>query len=202
MKKHGPDGSLFKYLRVWGEIRKVLKNIESLDDEMYNSIFFEDACFLARMTNNVINCSWSLKRLKSEHDKWNKIVTGVLLDTCELVDLNIAEIFHNFQLHSGFEMLTTNHSLIEEGRSMKHCVGTYSDRVNAGVCAIYRVNGYTLELAVNASGLFIRQMMGFGNSFAPDEDREFVNNKVLDFNEKYKYLGGETRYLMNNELPF
>jgi len=36
--------------------------------------------------------------------------------------------------------------LVREGQRMKHCVANYSNNVDSGSCAIYHINGYTLEL--------------------------------------------------------
>jgi hypothetical protein len=103
---------------------------------------------MAQMVGEKVNCSWSLKRLTTEHDKWSKIVTQVLLESEPLIDLTVHPIFVEFAAHSGYTLLTTNHELISEGRNMNHCVGTYIEKVDNGECAIYDVNDYTLQLTV------------------------------------------------------
>lgn len=37
------------------------------------------------------------------------------------------------------EALTTPEALLQEGRELQHCVGSYDDRVGRGTCAVYRV---------------------------------------------------------------
>lgn len=179
----------FNYLGVWKEQKKVLINIESLTKEFFYNPLFSDSCRMAQMVGKKVNCSWSENRLKSEHDNWSKVVTQVLLESEDLRDLNISPIFSEFAEYSGFELLLTNHALLGEGVRMNHCVGTYSNMVDNGQCAIYRVLGCTLELRVSVltdeftggiiNKLIIGQYMDFGNTIAPQESWYYVNG-VLD----------------------
>jgi len=180
-----------QYIKMWCEMKKSLINIESLKEELYHHPLFHDTCRMARMVGKKVNCSWSIKRLKSEHDKWSKLVTQVLLETEKLRDLKIGRIYKEFAMYSGFEMLTTNHELLEEGVRMNHCVGTYSSAVDAGNCGIYRVLGYTLELCVRTitnsedvkvKVLRIAQYMDIGNTNAPSEALDYVKEKLEGFN--------------------
>ena len=197
-----------KYLQVWKEQRKYLMNIESLNKDLFMNPLFIDSCKMAQMVGKKVNCSWSEKRLKVEHDNWSKVITGVLLETEELRELKINEIFKEFAEHSGFELLLTNHALLEEGVRMNHCVGTYSVRVDSGQSAIYRVMGCTLELRVKSdidkeSGcmstkLVIGQYMDIGNTRAPKESWDYVNDKLGTFEPSFLSLLMHT----NNDLPF
>lgn len=196
-----------KYLQVWKEQKKYLINIESLNKEFFNNPLFIDSCRMAQMVGKKVNCSWSEKRLKLEHDNWAKTITQVLLETEELRDLNIRPIFREFAEHSGFEMLLTNHALIEEGVRMNHCVGTYSTMVDSGQCAIYRVFGCTLELVLAkdkdidgnyVTKLRISQYMDIGNSRAPQESWNYVNEMLGRFEPSLNSLFVETV----NDLPF
>ena len=68
-----------------------------------------------------------------------------------------------------FVALQTRRHLIEEGRTMHHCVGRYSNRVVAGQCWIYSVQSggkrvATLELAMAGGKFAIRQLKGACNS--------------------------------------
>ncbi len=181
-----------RYLQVWKEQKKYLINIESLNKEFFNNPLFIDSCRMAQMVGKKVNCSWSEKRLKSEHDNWAKAITQVLLETEELRELKIGKIFKEFAEHSGFEMLLTNHALLEEGVRMNHCVGTYSGKIDNGQCAIYRVLGCTLELVLSningKSELRIGQYMDFGNRLAPKESYDYVNGVLNSFEPSVESL--------------
>ena len=197
-----------KYLQVWNEQKKYLINIESLTRDFFMNPLFIDSCRMAQMVGKKVNCSWSEKRLKLEHDNWAKTITQVLLETEELRDLKIGLIFKEFAEYSGFEMLLTNHALMEEGVRMNHCVGTYSSIVDSGQSAIYRVFGCTLELRVSSvrnteteistTNLVIGQYMDIGNRRAPQESWNYVNEMLGRFEPSLNSLFMETV----NDLPF
>lgn len=174
------------YYRVWREMSKSLINIENLSYEFFTNGLFEDSCRFANMLDEKVNCSWSFKRLKVEHDKWNKVITRVLIENEPLRNLNIANIFEEFSRFSGFKILRTNIDLLEEGSRMRHCVGTYSSSVDSGYCCIYRVDGYTLELRHMSfnNQLMIGQYMDFGNVPAPSESLSKVTEAVSNFNDR------------------
>ena len=178
-----------KYHRVWKEMRKHLINIENLKEEMFRNVLFQDSCEMAQMVGQKINCSWSIKRLKAEHDKWAKAITKIKLETEPLLALQVGKIYKEFAEHSGLQLLTTNHDLIAEGMSMHHCVGTYADRVNNGVCGIYKAFGCTLDVrkwpSVKDEGehnaLYINQYMDVGNQPAAKELQDRVQEMINTF---------------------
>jgi hypothetical protein len=193
-----------KYLPVWKEMRKNLINIENLSIDMFNDSLFQDTCRFAQMLGLKVNCSWGLKRLKVEHDKWSKVVIGVLLESEELIDLDVHPMYMEFAEHSGFELLRTNHDLIAEGNRMNHCVGTYSSSVNNGVSGIYRVSGHTLELNRVKNGVRINQFMGRSNVNASIELYEYVKTFIDSFEPSDYSLNYIKNWAENNEvdLPF
>jgi hypothetical protein len=193
--------SPFKYLKVWYEIRKRLINIESLTEEKFRLNIFSDVCKFSQMVGKTVNCSWGLKRFETEHNKWNKIIVDVLLVNEPLKDLEIHNVFREFAEYSGFDMLLTNHDLISEGRLMNHCVGTYGEHVNNGLCAIYRVHNHTLEVRKNNKGLYIGQYMGYRNASAPKELYDKVK-EVVDSFEPSNYYCLEVDGVFDNDLPF
>ena len=198
-----------KYIKVWTEMRKQLINVEALTKEMYRDSLFQDSCRMAQMVGQKVNCSWSQKRLKLEHDTWSKLITEVMLENEPLVVLNVAPIYKIFAEYTkenstwNFELLSTNHELIAEGKRMGHCVGTYSRKVDTGNSAIYRVGGCTLEMGVgdtistryrkNDNGLVnpislelkILQYRNYGNTSVPQEAYDMVKRTVDEFNTKY-----------------
>lgn len=191
-----------KYLKVWKEMRKNLYNIESLSEELYRNHLFQDTCSMGQMVGEKVNCSWGLKRLKTEHDKWSKIVTEVLLENEPLMDLTIHPIFVEFATHSGYTLLTTNHALISEGRNMNHCVGTYSSAVNNGYSGIFRAYDHTLELRRSGNKLSISQYMGHSNIAAPLELRNQVDGFLSTFVSSETYEGFYHKVNEGDDLPF
>ena len=196
-----------KYLPVWKEMRKNLINIENLSVDMFKNPLFQDSCRFAQMLGVKVNCSWGDKRLKNEHDKWSKIITGVLLENEPFMELNIHPIFLEFAEHSGFEILKSNHALIAEGNRMNHCVGTYAPNVNRYLSGIYVVDGYTLELNRNMvnNSVRINQFMGHSNISAPRELHDYVKGLIDSFDAS-EYAIGFTKNLsyaeLDNDLPF
>lgn len=214
-------GSKFDFIGIWKECKKVLINIENLKPEFISSIYFFDTTKMAATLGKKVNCSWSLKRLKQEHDKFNKEIIDVILEFEELKELNIKQVYKDFAEFSGFELLLTNHDLISEGKNMNHCVGTYTPTVNNGMCAIYRYKGHTLDLRyvksyspntkTSSKGkLVVNQFMGYDNVCAPKELMDEVKEIVTNFNlleNEYEYeserVKDEDFWVGNqNDLPF
>jgi hypothetical protein len=75
-----------------GEIMKVLKNVENLKVD-FNNEYFMDTCKMAGTLGKVVNCSWSFKRLKLEHDKFAREISQIVLLHEELSDLTNSNIF-------------------------------------------------------------------------------------------------------------
>ncbi len=181
-----------KVHKMWMELRKVLYNIENMRLEMVSDPLFIDTCRMAATLGKGVNCSWSLKRLKVEHDKWAREITQVILKHEKLRDLKISRVFLDFEAFSGYRLLRTNHEMIAEGIMQNHCVGTYSSRVDGGNTAIYHINGFTLQLTYNnyyymkqhngGKGLDNAQFRGPSNTAPPKELMDAVNAKIVEFN--------------------
>lgn len=191
-----------KGVKYWKELMKVLDGVEHLTEEMLNSIYFYDTCKMARTLGRRVNCRWGLKRLKEEHDVWAKEITRIILE-CELeYDLNIRPIYKAFAEYSGFKLLSTNKEMLAEGMIQNHCVGTYINKVEKGQCAIYHVDGYTLELSHVTESFKVKesfeggipqyrnvekkvlknvQFRGKYNADAPKELNDRVNRMLIDF---------------------
>lgn len=154
------DNKSWGLLNDWKLMRPYLINIEGLTSELFTSPYFSDSVAMAEALGKKINCSWSVNRLKTQHNKWTKEIVEVILDYEPLRDLNNHQIFVDFEKFSGYELLKTNHDLIYEGKRMSHCVGTYSETVDAGISGIFRVNGYTLQLTYRHGNRDYKQLGG------------------------------------------
>lgn len=214
------DYSPWDFVKVWKEQKKVLLNIENLKPEFLKSPYFIDTTKMASSLGKKVNCSWGLNRLKQEHDLYSKEIVKIILEFEEINYLNIKKVYKDFAKFSGFELLKTNHELIAEGKTMHHCVGTYSSSVNSGACAIYRYKGHTLDLRHTRTYVFksenedlkkrltINQFMGYNNAYASNELRDEVqllldvfNSNIIDYTteddvEWYENIN------QDNDLPF
>lgn len=195
--------SPYDLVKVWKKVKEVLINIENLKPEILGSQYFFDTTRMAASLGKKVNCSWGEKRLKQEHDAFSKEITNVILEFEPLKHLNVSRVFLDFAEFSGFEVLKTNHDLIEEGKRMNHCVGTYSHNVSTGRSGIFRHGGCTLELTYSAPYvpfserekegfkeekkiLSIVQYKDYSNSDAPSKLRCEVQDLVDLFNENIK----------------
>ncbi len=183
--------------KVWGEMKKVLSGVQNLTPELFTNEYFLDTCKMAGALGKKVNCSWGLKRLKEEHDKWSKEITRIILEYAILQKLNVGNIYLAFGIYSGYHIFRTNKEMILEGKKQRHCVATYIDRVDSGGCGIYHVNGYTLELrkttkykrddsgimrTTDKQELQIIQFRGLDNNNAPAELTAEVQIKLDEFN--------------------
>lgn len=193
--------------RDWNRMKPYLINIESLTVEFFKNHLFRDSVEMAIKLDKRINCSWSLNRLKNEHDAWAKEIRTIALEFEPLIQLNPHKIYEDFENFTGFKMLRTNHDLIEEGHKQDHCVAGYSNSVKSGHCAIYQVSGYTLEvryhhnysLSKNPKVLNYSQLRGYKNCSAPKELDDNVKRYIQAFNDKYDFKEYE-EYLIKEKV--
>jgi hypothetical protein len=168
-----------------------LDNVENLHNTLptYNFDLFYDTVKMAKTLDKMVNCSWSAKRLKLEHDDWAREISDVVFVDGNR-DMYISSIYLNFSEYSGFKILKTTKDMAHEGRVNNHCVATYINKVENGTCGIYHIGGYTLELNMKwvegYCGLVIKQFRGYGNCDAPKKLYDSVNKKLDKFNENCK----------------
>jgi hypothetical protein len=192
-KPNPQEYSFYDKVKIWKEMRQYLINLDSLKSEMYNSHYFNDTCKMAKTLNKRVNCSWSLRRLKQEHDEWAKEISYIVLESQPLTDLKIKQIYLDFANYSGYEILKTNHDIVREGIKQHHCVATYISSVERGHCAIYRVGDYTLELVHGTNWripldcrpkyktLYTSQLRGVCNHDATKELKDEVDGWIRKF---------------------
>jgi hypothetical protein len=157
--------------KAWVEMLKVLDNIQSLNKELLTDHLFVDTCRMAKTLGRKVNCKWTVKRLKDEHDTWAMEIGNIVLDCEEEYEMSIRPEFIAFAEFSGYKLFRTNKALLIEGMTQNHCVGTYIDKVNRGECAIYNVGGYTLQVGVATEKETLR---GFF-----DEEEELNDNDEI-----------------------
>lgn len=167
---------------VWEETLKVLDHVDHLRPEMLANHLFMDTCKMAKTLGRKVNCKWGLVRLKEEHDKWAREITRIILDCEKEFELNIKPEYKAFADFSGFRLLRTNKNMLEEGMLQNHCVGTYIDRVDRGECAIFHVDGYTLQVGIEFKTEKVRVMPEtsiFGNGRITMPETKMVEVKTF-----------------------
>jgi len=174
------------YLRYYIEY---LDNVENLHNTLptYDFGIFYDTVKMGKTLNRKINCSWSARRLKEEHDEWSKEITDIVFTEGDRL-MGVRDIFIKFGDESGFKLLRTTKEMNIEGRKNDHCVATYVTKVDNGNCGIYSIDGYTLELNTkwvnNHTNLVltIAQFRGYKNCNAPENLYNIVKDKLYKFN--------------------
>ena len=208
-QSYGANGYISKF--DWNRIRPFLTNVENLKVTHFKNHLFRDAIEMAIKLDRKVNCSWSDKRLKLEHDTWAKELRKIMFEFEPIIQLNPHKIFEDFEKFTGYKMLRTNHDLIEEGHKQDHCVAGYGSSVSSGHCGIYQVSGFTLEVSYRIDYgigndrpkkkiLHYSQLRGFRNCSAPKELDDTVLRYIKAFNEKYDFDEYET-YLKTQVKP-
>ena len=184
--------------KQWDRIKPYLINVENLKIDFIRNQYFHDTIEMAIKLDKRINCSWSLNRLKTEHDIWSKELRVIMLEFEPLIDLDPAKIYKDFEAFTGYRLLTTNHELIAEGQKNNHCVAGYVDSVKRGQCGIYQVSGYTLEvrysvnyysdISKNKKTMVFSQLRGYKNADAPVKLNMVVKEYIDAFNNKYNFI--------------
>lgn len=194
------------YLKYYIEY---LDNVENLHNTLptYDFSIFYDTVKMAKTLDKRVNCSWSPKRLKDEHDKWSKEITDIVFTEGDR-KLTLSDIYLKFAESSGFKILQTTKEMNIEGRKQNHCVATYVSKADNGNCAIYSISGYTLELNKKwvdnhtKQILAIAQFRGYKNCDAPKELYDMVNNELTKFNG-FEYSRNNHEYLtLGDDLPW
>jgi hypothetical protein len=197
-------GNLIRYnsVKFWKSLIPYMHNLNFLTVEMLDSNYFVDTCRMAKTLGRKVNCKWSLRRLKEEHDNWAKEITRIVLECETEYDLKIKDIYKKFADYSGFKLLRTNKDMLAEGMIQNHCVGTYIKKVQDGKCAIFHIEGCTMEAIVqNINGkvrLYNYQFRGRYNSSAPDVLNDMVNGVIERFNNDYSAELNDEYYFVNN----
>lgn len=211
---------------IWKQYKHLFINLDSLTPTFFknNMDILHDMFRYAEMFGETINVKWKRKRLVEEHDKMYRRYIDIILEFEPLNELKIRQVYKDFQSFTNFEMLTTNHQLIEEGKKQNHCVGTYVGQVNSGSCAIFRIGEYTMEVRFEKRAewdntlnkfipqdkkLHLNQLRGYRNKNAPEELQTVVEQAVNDFNNtfdltKYENEQAFVSYSFNqdDDLPF
>ena len=193
--------------KQWDRIKPYLINIENLKIDFLRNQYFHDTIEMAIKLDKRVNCSWSLNRLKTEHDIWSKELRVIMLEFEPLIDLDPSKIYKDFEAFTGYKLLTTNHELIAEGQKNNHCVAGYVDSVRRGQCGIYQVSGYTLEvrygvnyysdMSKNKKTMVFSQLRGYKNADAPVKLNMVVKEYINAFNNKYNFV--EYEKILNEE---
>ena len=196
------------FISMFPKNLEYMENITSLDVDTIskNMDLFNDTLRMAKILNYKVNCKWKFKRLKEVHDEWSEKITDITFIDSDR-EMKINPLFIKFAQHSNFKMLTTTKEMCLEGKKNNHCVATYVSKVEYGNCAIFHIDGYTLEITKswNHNGISVSQFRGYRNCNAPKELSNMVDDIVNKFNEKIMHLPAEEYKVEHNnafDLPF
>jgi len=167
-------------------ISQLVENISHGDDEI-----FIDTLKMCMELNIKFNFTLNKNSLRKQHDK----ILLDNLDKFEVKDIKVNEKYLPLkeELPSTFRLIETGRDLYYEGLTQKHCVNTYSTKINSGGCCIlsttYNDEKYTIEVTFNShvkNGFYVNQIRGFKNKSAPiplaNAVREYIikiNNKII-----------------------
>lgn len=199
--KHYDNGFGSDLLKLWKGKLKQLINIENLRYEFINNEYFNDTVRMANMLDEKVNCSWSLKRLKQEHNNFTKRVGYILMECEDLKELKVNELHYLFERFSGYKLLKTNRELLYEGYVMKHCVGTYINKVNNGTVGIYHIDGYTFEMDVrnvsinlNSRNIYENKSYDNYNSWINKDSKFVFGLRIIQYRGSYNVLAPFTLF--------
>jgi hypothetical protein len=161
----------------------------------YNT-YFDDLIKIANETDNKINFSINESNVKEQHDK-------MLLENLDKMKAKTIHVDDKFlilekYLPKEFKMLKNGIELLFEGLIQKHCVNSYSDKINRGECCIltteYDEKRYTAEIHFgkhwfsndNEHIYRIQQFTGYANSSVPNELKSKLQDIIDEVNKKEK----------------
>lgn len=206
MRNSNRPSNAFESLRQWKEVSKVLDGVQNLTSEFYHSYLFADTCSMALKLGRRINCNWGIKRLREAHDDWAKDIRNILLD-CDLeYRLKIQPAYFAFAKYSGYKLLFTNKEMLVEGVRQNHCVGSYIDKVQRGECAIFHVDGFTLQVKIEKSVLaasngFVKISENNGQTLNLIQNTEEMTKALLfkEFTDRFgSNVEPKNMYMMRN----
>jgi hypothetical protein len=132
-----------------------------------------------------------LRDLCELHDYLTKVYNSLIHQPVDLrVDLNVERLDGREIGIYKLEVPRVSTTLLEWGRKLDHCVGSYVNAVNEGRTSIVGVNDekgepiYTIQLIEGVELYRINQFYGAHNTEPPAEDKESISNYILDLLNK------------------
>lgn len=177
-----------KYMFIKKKIVDRFINLHLVNTELFADFeYLMDCSKMAESLDRKLDASWSNKRLTQEHDEMSNIITNVLFEMNN-EPLNIRQVYIDFNEFIGGGILKDTKSMSVEGIKQRHCVATYVNDVNSGMCAIFHIEGFTLEVKqpawMSKIDLRLSQFLGYLNKPAPQELKDKVNNLINNFNKQ------------------
>jgi hypothetical protein len=96
--------------------------------------------------------------------------------------------------HWRISEILSRKELLDEGKEMKHCVGSYGYSINAGRCSIWSLSSMYLgyvekQLTVELEGRSVRQARGKCNRAADKEEARILERWAQDEGLTLNYYG-------------
>lgn len=146
---HESDNNPFKVsIKERKKYQKIFINLHKANVALFdggNGDFLRDSANMAQILCRKIDLSWSFKRLEAEHDEMSAIITNMAI-LADYKEYEIRTVFKELGEMIG-GLIADSKTLAMEGLLKHHCVATYGNKIERGVCAIYKYKGYTLQVS-------------------------------------------------------
>lgn len=163
-----------------------------------------DTRIMAVQLGATFNPNWSLNRMKREHDNYTQVINA---------QRHSPEPFCNPDIHTiegrglsvTFTRLNSPFLIAEEGREMRHCVGSYALRAGSGQYSVYKVECPELDvratLGLTHTSERMVYMPALPISFYSDDtplDTEIREGYVRTFNQMYGRMNSRVPTLLHD----
>lgn len=189
---------------IFKQALKYTYNLENLNEDLlHNFDFFKDCTTMAQKMNTKVNAAWSMRRLREVHDEWSETIASLLFSADDR-EMKIEKIFEGFAQFANIRLIKNTKELALEGLKQKHCVAGYTTYIEKGNCAIFHVDGYTLQIMKSCNGensLILGQFNGFADKPAPIELKRIILERLIAFN-KIENPSSYVEEELNDEIPF
>lgn len=174
---------------------KFVKNIENIQDDWLDEKVVKkelgaglitfwniviDTIKNSRILNKKFNFSWSIKRVKQEHDNLYKEVIHISSEI-DNRPIKVGDVFLKFEEYSGFKLIKHTSELRFEGIKNNNCVYTRLNNIESGNSAIFSIDGHTCQIH-NWNGLYIQEISKYSNTLADSSVVASINEKIKSFN--------------------
>lgn len=151
------------------------------------NILIKDYINLCKILSINVNLKMSsFKKLKIEHDR---LALELVERDIEKRDIRIKEIYKKITFIS---LIKTTDDLVLESKRQHHCVASYLQSIENGLCAIYtdiyESKRFTIEVSYKSTmqSFILNQCKGVFNSEPPAEFLKLLRSKIKEKNKEIK----------------
>ncbi|WP_375172008.1 PcfJ domain-containing protein [Marinobacter sp.] len=184
-----PDFSSAYFMIEW--CQKPYSRMSDFTRGLYDIYrIFEDAVEMGNRLNiknsraMLVRCV-SVEKLKVLHDHWVSLT--IKSTTRFSPDIDFKE--PNFEVPNWLEWIGSANQLIDEGKVMEHCIGTYVNKALSGRSLLFRVllkERATLELRERDNNIEMVEVKKKNNERVDDDTNERIQKWIRETNRKLK----------------